>query len=199
MLFNMFWSIALQHFATILIFIPCANLQGCDGNHGCCSGSVWNETSQICSPCMDGYVGLNCEKTCLYPKYGFRCQHICNCNQTNCNFSIGCPLPQTADIPNGTYSNGETQSIYSSSGSTTVFRKRERHLKNNIVSLSALVVSCSLIFIVIVYVICRTLKSKGRGSFRHPSEDTGDIPQANENHYSEIKETNMVTQIDMKM
>lgn len=45
----------------------------------------------ILTACRPGYIDVNCSKTCGYPTYGERCQKICNCSETQCDFSDGCP------------------------------------------------------------------------------------------------------------
>lgn len=40
--------------------------------------------------CPLGYKGFNCSKTCRFPTFGKRCQNICNCHHTVCDFRYGC-------------------------------------------------------------------------------------------------------------
>lgn len=40
--------------------------------------------------CLLGYVGLQCEISCVYPLYGLECQSVCNCSRELCLISTGC-------------------------------------------------------------------------------------------------------------
>ncbi|XP_062611679.1 uncharacterized protein LOC134273496 isoform X2 [Saccostrea cucullata] len=60
--------------------------------HGCCSNTYWDPDDQQCKPCTGGYVGRNCGKMCKYPYYGMDCLQECQCNESNCDFQIGCQL-----------------------------------------------------------------------------------------------------------
>lgn len=42
------------------------------------------------SACLEGFIGKECTKSCLYPTYGRNCQFICNCTKEYCNVSTGC-------------------------------------------------------------------------------------------------------------
>lgn len=38
----------------------------------------------------DGFVGIKCERSCIYPNYGKECQFSYQCSKALCNVSIGC-------------------------------------------------------------------------------------------------------------
>lgn len=64
---------------------------GCEGSlKGCCTGSLWNASTQQCERCMPGYSGVNCSLKCPYPYYGTDCQRTCKCSRDLCDVSTGC-------------------------------------------------------------------------------------------------------------
>lgn len=59
-------------------------------NGRCCDGFMWNENTQNCIACPDGFIGKKCERACIYPNYGKECQFYCRCSEALCNISVGC-------------------------------------------------------------------------------------------------------------
>ncbi|XP_048749826.2 uncharacterized protein LOC125661723 isoform X2 [Ostrea edulis] len=57
---------------------------------GCCSNSFKDKITGTCKPCWIGYVGKNCSQKCKYPRYGAKCEYLCNCEKDMCDFSKGC-------------------------------------------------------------------------------------------------------------
>lgn len=68
----------------------------CESNfRGCCPDTVWNNKTQTCEACMDGYHGENCSIPCPHPFFGKECQMKCNCSEDLCDISKGCPIETT--------------------------------------------------------------------------------------------------------
>lgn len=40
--------------------------------------------------CLSGYYGPNCTLPCRFPNYGTECQLKCDCDEQQCNHTIGC-------------------------------------------------------------------------------------------------------------
>lgn len=43
--------------------------------------------------CPLGFHGYRCQESCKYPKFGLRCERVCDCRQGLCNHIKGCPPP----------------------------------------------------------------------------------------------------------
>ncbi|XP_048771683.2 multiple epidermal growth factor-like domains protein 10 [Ostrea edulis] len=66
--------------------------QLCEGPDGdvCCSGYIWNETQNTCTPCTDGFHGRNCTMPCPKQHFGWNCLLKCMCSSENCHHVYGC-------------------------------------------------------------------------------------------------------------
>eukprot|EP00105_Crassostrea_gigas_P017413 XP_011435179.1 PREDICTED: scavenger receptor class F member 2 [Crassostrea gigas] len=78
------------------VSIACkATVTSLECERGCCPGTVWNDKTQTCEACMDGYHAENCSTPCPHPFFGKECQMICNCSEDLCDISKGCPIETT--------------------------------------------------------------------------------------------------------
>lgn len=75
-----------------LIWTPVLSLCGSYLGPVCCSGTYWNDETSSCEKCPLGYQDINCSRICSYPTFGKRCQDICNCKPSECDFRFGCKI-----------------------------------------------------------------------------------------------------------
>ncbi|XP_078312334.1 uncharacterized protein LOC144619025 [Crassostrea virginica] len=94
----------------------------CKGNpYGCCQFTKWDYEEGKCVECKAGYYWIDCNRTCLYPHYGRKCQQNCNCSEEVCNFITGCTEGDANPETTTTYINnaGNTINKHSTTKSTS--------------------------------------------------------------------------------
>uniref|UniRef100_A0A8W8LPN0 Uncharacterized protein n=1 Tax=Magallana gigas TaxID=29159 RepID=A0A8W8LPN0_MAGGI len=63
------------------------------GYNNCCEDYEWDEILGNCTRCKPGFYGINCNKTCRYPHFGYACQQNCSqCSEEVCDFAKGCSI-----------------------------------------------------------------------------------------------------------
>ncbi|XP_078324892.1 uncharacterized protein LOC111104243 [Crassostrea virginica] len=86
----------LQRLTILCFFFGIANSGRCNREGWvCCPGFMLNETTNQCTPCIDGYFGIDCRRPCPFPYFGNSCSSICNCTDgEQCHHILGCTKPQ---------------------------------------------------------------------------------------------------------
>ncbi|XP_062597135.1 multiple epidermal growth factor-like domains protein 10 [Saccostrea cucullata] len=72
-------------------------------NHSMTAPSAAGSTVE----CDIGYIGVQCNRTCPYPSYGFECQQYCKCQEELCDFALGCRLPECRNGYKGLFCNSK--------------------------------------------------------------------------------------------
>lgn len=68
------------------------------GYNNCCEDYEWDEILGNCTRCKPGFYGINCNKTCRYPHFGYACQQNCSqCSEEVCDFAKGCSKDETTN------------------------------------------------------------------------------------------------------
>uniref|UniRef100_A0A8W8LPM9 Uncharacterized protein n=1 Tax=Magallana gigas TaxID=29159 RepID=A0A8W8LPM9_MAGGI len=82
-----------------MIFVAdtCATQCQEGGYNNCCEDYEWDEILGNCTRCKPGIYGINCNRTCTYPHFGYGCQQICNCSKEVCDFAKGCSKDDTTN------------------------------------------------------------------------------------------------------
>lgn len=70
------------------------------GYNNCCTDYEWDRILGNCTRSKPGFYGINCNKTCPYPSFGYGCQKNCSqkCSKEVCDFAKGCSNETTNEV-----------------------------------------------------------------------------------------------------
>ncbi|XP_062592703.1 uncharacterized protein LOC134254176 [Saccostrea cucullata] len=156
------------YFSVLLISVEAAittaqsKCTGKDGFLVCCAGFELDKKTGICRECGDGYFGENCSEVCRFPTFGRRCQGLCDCPLSMCDFVKGCTYT-SGNSHNQKRTKGPTEKMILSTKWNSA-PEVNRNSNNNFrdpMHLLLLIIAC----INIIYVLIKSAKYF-RGKFK---------------------------------